>query len=129
MSLFSTSEKPYRPRQALAPPSALARHPVPSHWVSLPVEHQGVEAFPTTDQRPSQEEEWKEVRGVRGERKRHRENGCIIEPNLRLFRSEYNTGGYNEPANTTLSALCLHITLSLLSLVQDNIYIYSLFAN
>lgn len=48
---------PYRPPQAPASQCVLARHSVPSHWDSLPVEHQGVEAFHTTDQSPSQEEE------------------------------------------------------------------------
>lgn len=75
VSLFSTSEGPYRPPQAPTSQCVLARHSVPSHWDSLPVEHQGVGAFHTTDQSPSQKEEWEKVRGVCRRRKWYQDNG------------------------------------------------------
>ena len=75
VSLFSTSEGPYRPPQAPASQCVLARHSVPSHWDALPVEHQGVGAFHTTDQSPSQKEEWEKVRGVCRRRKWYQDNG------------------------------------------------------
>ena len=87
VSLFSTSEGPYRPPQAPASQCVLARHSVPSHWDSLPVEHQGVGAFHTTDQSPSQEEELEEVRGVCRRRKWYQDNGCMAEQNIRDFQA------------------------------------------
>lgn len=103
VSLFSASEGPYKPPQAAASHCVLARHSVPSSRVSLPVQHQGVGAFHTTDQSPSQEEEWKEVRGVCGRRKWYQDNGGTDELN-RVFRQQHES----KLANLTLTTLYLY---------------------